>query len=56
VNWAIRVVKVMKKHVDSLLCHSQTMLPQVLIELDDKSHERKDRQERDAFVDRVASH
>jgi hypothetical protein len=47
--------KVMKKHVDFLLCHPQTMVPQVLIELDDKSHQRKDRQARDEIVDRVAA-
>jgi len=29
------------------------MEPKLAIELDDKSHQRKDRQERDAFVDEV---
>lgn len=41
------------KHVDFLLCDSQTMRPLVGIELDDKSHQRPDRVERDEFVDQV---
>lgn len=45
--------KIDRKHVDFLLCDSTTMRPIVGIELDDKSHERPDRQERDAFVDQV---
>lgn len=45
--------KIDRKHVDFLLCDSTNMQPILAIELDDKSHERKDRQERDAFVDLV---
>lgn len=45
--------KIDRKHVDFLICDSATMRPLVGIELDDKSHQRKDRQERDAFVDEV---
>jgi len=45
--------KIRRKHVDFLLCDSITMHPLVAIELDDKSHEREDRQERDKFVDGV---
>ena len=45
--------KIDRKHVDFLLCDSTTMQPILGIELDDKSHKRKDRQERDAFVDGV---
>lgn len=45
--------KITHKHVDFLLCDPATMRPIVGIELDDKSHQRKDRQERDAFVDKV---
>lgn len=45
--------KIDRKHVDFLICDWETMQPIVAIELDDKSHERKDRQERDAFVDAV---
>jgi hypothetical protein len=45
--------KIAQKHLDFLLCDPQTMRPLLGIELDDKSHERKDRQERDTFVDGV---
>ncbi len=45
--------KINRKHVDYLLCDPATMKPLVGIELDDKSHQREDRQERDAFVDGV---
>jgi len=42
-----------RKHIDFLLCDPQTVRPLVGIELDDKSHRRKDRQERDRFVEEV---
>jgi hypothetical protein len=42
-----------RKHVDFLLCDPKTLKPILGIELDDKSHQRADRQERDDFVNRV---
>lgn len=45
--------KIDRKHVDFLLCQPATMHPLLGIELDDKSHQRQDRQERDAFVNGV---
>lgn len=45
--------KIDRKHVDFLLCHPTTMKPLGGVELDDSSHQRADRQARDAFVDRV---
>lgn len=45
--------KIDRKHVDFLLCDPATMRPLVGIELDDRSHQREDRQARDAFVDKV---
>lgn len=45
--------KIDRKHVDFLVCEPTTMRPLVAIELDDKSHQRKDRQDRDAYVDQV---
>lgn len=45
------VNKILAKHIDFVLCDSSTLEPVVAIELDDRSHERKDRQERDEFVD-----
>lgn len=45
--------KVMAKHVDFVLCELQTLRPLLVIELDDSSHRRRDRMERDAFVNQV---
>lgn len=42
-----------RKHVDLLLCDERTMRPRLGIELDDRSHAREDRRERDDFVDRA---
>lgn len=44
-----------RKHVDFLLCDPNTMRPLAGIELDDSSHERQDRQQRDRFVESVFS-
>lgn len=52
-RYRIYTNKIDRKHIDFLLCEPNTMRPLLGIELDDKSHERKDRQERDAFVDEV---
>src|SRR5258708_24318129 len=45
--------KIDRKPVDFLLCELSTMRPLAGIELDDKSHQRSDRQVRDEFVDQV---
>jgi hypothetical protein len=45
--------KIDRKHVDFLICDSKTMRPQCAIELDDSSHSRPARQQRDSFVDEV---
>jgi len=45
--------KIDRKHVDFLLCDPRTVRPLFGIELDDKSHQRADRQERDEFVQNV---
>jgi len=45
--------RVVSKHVDFVLCDLQNIRPQLVIELDDSSHEREDRRERDAFVDQA---
>lgn len=45
--------KIDRKHVDFLLCDPATMQPLLGIELDDKSHQREDRRDRDEFVDQV---
>ena len=45
--------RISQKHVDFLLCDPQSMKPLAGIELDDSSHTRADRQDRDALVDAV---
>ncbi len=45
--------KILAKHIDFVLCDPGTLQPKLAIELDDRSHERPDRQERDEFVDRA---
>lgn len=41
------------KHVDFVLCDPNTQEAILAIEVDDRSHERRDRKERDYFVDRA---
>lgn len=41
------------KRIDFLLVESTTLRPYMAIELDDRSHQRDERQKRDAFVDEV---
>ena len=45
--------KIDRKHVDYLLCNPITVKPLLGIELDDKSHQKSDRQARDEFVEKV---
>ncbi len=42
--------KVSQKHIDFLICRNDDWMPMLGIELDDASHERKDRKVRDMFV------
>lgn len=49
-KWQYHFNKIVGKHVDFLLCNKETMVPLIAIELDDKSHKRQDRIERDSFV------
>jgi hypothetical protein len=42
-----------QKHVDFLICDPLTMKPLFAAELDDASHNRADRKERDEFVDKT---
>jgi hypothetical protein len=45
--------RIAQKHVDFVLCDPATMQVLAGVELDDASHARADRQERDAFVEEV---
>lgn len=52
-DWRSYHNKIDRKHVDFVLCDPDTMKPCVAVELDDASHKRTERTERDAFVDAV---
>lgn len=45
--------RIQAKTVDFVLCDLSSTAPRLVIELDDSSHDRPDRQQRDAFVDDV---
>lgn len=45
--------KIDRKQVDFVLCDPKTLKPVFVIELDDSSHNRPDRKERDAFVENI---
>lgn len=45
--------RTLSKHVDFLLCDARTMRPVLAVELDDRSHTRPHRQQRDEFEDRL---
>jgi hypothetical protein len=45
--------KINRKHVDFLLCNPKSLKPMMAIELDDSSHGKPTRIERDQFVDEV---
>jgi hypothetical protein len=48
--------KIDQKSVDFVLFNKQNVSPVLVIELDDFTHERPDRQIRDGFVDKVMNH
>lgn len=45
--------KILAKHIDFVLCEPVSLKPMVCIELDDRSHSRPDRVERDIFVNKA---
>ena len=48
--------RIQAKHIDFVLCDLRSSNVRLVIELDDKTHDRRDRQNRDAFVDELLSH
>lgn len=52
-EYRVHTNKIDRKHVDFVLCDPQTLTPVAGIELDDKSHARADRRQRDTFVEGV---
>lgn len=51
--WQTAFNRVASKQVDFVICDAATTRPVLVVELDDQSHERSERQERDGFVDRA---
>jgi len=45
--------RIQRKHVDFVLCDRRRLETMCVIELDDRSHEQRERRERDTFVDGV---
>lgn len=45
--------RINQKHVDFLICDAETTRPIIGVELDDRTHQRQDRKDRDGFVDTV---
>jgi len=54
-KWQAAFNKIQSKHVDFVLCDKDTLQIKIIIELDDRTHDRPDRQKRDIFVDYVMS-
>lgn len=52
-DFAQRRSRVWAKHLDFVICHGETLELLAAIELDDASHDRPERQERDAFLDEL---
>ncbi len=50
-QWQVAFNKISGKHFDFLLCDKNNLSVLCVIELDDKSHNSKKRQERDAFLE-----
>ena len=52
-SWQRHFNRISAKHIDFILCDRDTVRPRLAIELDDSSHQRQSRRDRDDFVDRV---
>jgi hypothetical protein len=52
-NWRGAFRHINEKSVDFVLCDKAYIAPKLVIELDDRSHERTDRKERDVEVERI---
>ncbi len=50
-EWGRAFAKIKAKHIDFALCYKDDLSFACMIELDDRSHERQDRIDRDLFVD-----
>jgi very-short-patch-repair endonuclease len=52
-NWKGAFAHINRKSVDFVLCDKEHLSPKLAIELDDRTHERPDRQERDRRVEGI---
>ena len=52
-KYMVHFNKIARKHVDFLLCDASDMQMLCAVELDDSSHDLKERKERDRFVNRA---
>lgn len=52
-EWQTAFNRINKKHIDFILCKPENLLPLLLIELDDSSHDTDKGKERDTFVEKV---
>lgn len=52
-DWRAALAHINRKSVDFVLCDKAYISPKLAIELDDKSHERSNRQDRDKEVERI---
>ena len=51
-NWQSNFNRIKSKHIDFVICDAW-LCPLLAVELDGSSHQRVDRQQRDALVDRI---
>lgn len=52
-DWRAALAHINRKSVDFVLCDKERLAPLLAIELDDRSHERPDRQTQDREVERI---
>ena len=52
-QWQKYFNKIQNKHIDFVLCNPENLKVIALVELDDKSHNRQDRIERDNFINKL---
>jgi hypothetical protein len=52
-NWKAALSKIQRKSVDYVLCDKETLGIVYVVELDDRTHEREDRVERDIEVEKI---
>ena len=52
-EWSRNFARIRSKHIDFVLAKPENLFVQLLIELDDTSHEKESAKQRDAFVERL---